>query len=250
MHSVAGTMSRVNTVTSLLKRFLSKDDGSRPGSAANTEKGLGTSASSASITDRRHPAQIGSMKITDQVIEEVDEQMTITSMRNNNIDTRPTAQSLFSKASDPIDVPGSIPPPSYGRFFSATVHENDPNLFPIGGVDDLLSSSAPTKLAPTSSSHQPNTASEFDPKNFEAQLSRKSESMEEHDSTAVDDDFEKLRQEREAARMAKQKEKLARSISAQQGIVNQMELHELITDALSNVQKSESGASSPTHEAA
>lgn len=251
MHSVAGTMSRVNTVTSLLKRFLSKDDGSRPGSAANAnaEKGLGTSASSASIAERRHPTQIGSMKITDQVIEEVDEQMTITSMRNNNIDPRPTAQSLFSKASDPIDVPGSIPPP-YGRFFSATVHENDPNLFPIGGVDDLLSSSAPTKLAPSSSSHQPNTLSEFDPKNFETQLSRKSGSIEEHDSTAVDDDFEKLRQEREASRLAKQKEKLARSISAQQGIVNQMELHELLTDALNNVQKSESGASSPTHEAA
>lgn len=251
MHSVAGTMSRVNTVTSLLKRFLSKDDGSRPGSAANAnaEKGLGTSASSASIAERRHPTQIGSMKITDQVIEEVDEQMTITSMRNNNIDPRPTAQSLFSKASDPIDVPGSIPPP-YGRFFSATVHENDPNLFPIGGVDDLLSTSAPTKLAPTSSSHQPNTLSEFDPKNFETQLSRKSGSIEEHDSTAVDDDFEKLRQEREASRLAKQKEKLARSISAQQGIVNQMELHELLTDALNNVQKSESGASSPTHEAA
>ncbi|CAG9807866.1 unnamed protein product [Chironomus riparius] len=248
MHSLAGTMSRVNTVTSLLKRFLSKDDGSRPGSATNTEKGLGTSASSASINERRHPTAIGSMKITDQVIEEVDEQMTITSMRNNNIDSRPTAQSIFSKASDPIDVPGSIPP-QYGRFFSATVHENNQNLFPIGGVDDLLSSSAPTKLVPTSS-HQPNTLSEFDPKNFESQLSRKSESMEEHDSTAVDDDFEKLRQEREAARMAKQKEKLARSISAQQGIVNQMELHELITDALNNVQKSESGASSPTHEAA
>ncbi|XP_070494088.1 bestrophin-4 isoform X2 [Chironomus tepperi] len=248
MHSVAGTMSRVNTVTSLLKRFLSKDDGSRPGSAANPEKGLGNSASSASITERRHPA--GSMrKITDQVIEEVDEQMTITSMRNNNVDPRPTAQSIFSKPSEPIDVPGSIPPP-YGRFFSATVHENDPSLFPIGGVDDLLSSSAPTKFATTSSSHQPNTLSEFDPKNFETQLSRKSESMEEHDSTAADDDFEKLRQEREAARLAKQKEKIARSISTQQGIVNQMELHELLTDALNNVQKSESGASSPTHEAA
>lgn len=240
-------MSRVNTVASLLKRFLSKDDSrqeSRPGSAA-AEKGLGTSASSASI---RHPAQIGSMKITDQVIEEVDEQMTITSMKNNNNgETRPTAQSIF-KPSEPIDVPGSIPPP-YGRFYSATVHDDDPSIFPIGGVDELLSSSAPQPSAkyPASSSHHQNTQSEFDPKNFDSQESRKSEDTEEHDS--VDDDFEKLRQEREAARIAKQKEKLARSISAQQGIVNQIELHELLTDALTNVQKSESGASSPTHEA-
>lgn len=251
MQSVAGTISRVNTVTSLLKKFLGKDENkggeSRPVSAVNAEKGMGTSASSASINEKRYPAQIGSMKITDQVIEEVDEQMTITSMKNNNNgEPRPTAQSIFSKPSDPIDVPGSIPP-HYGRFYSATVHD-DPSLFPPGGVDDLLSSSAPTNL-PVSSSHLPNTISEFDPKVFESQISTKTEDTEEHDSGPVDDDFEKLRQEREAGRIAKQKEKLARSISAQQGIVNQIELHELLTEALTNVQRSESGASSPTQEA-
>lgn len=141
MHSIAGTMNRVNTVTSLLKRFLSKDDNkndSRPGSAsnnANAEKGLGTSTSSASIAGRSFPAQIGSMKITDQVIEEVDEQMTITSMRNKE-EPRPTAQSLFTSplpSSDPVDVPGRVPP-SYSRFYSAQVHEDqdDLSLFPPG----------------------------------------------------------------------------------------------------------------------
>lgn len=255
MHSIAGTMSRVNTVTSLLKRFLSKEDSqSRPGTASSTnaaEKGLGTSASSASIAGRT-PAQIGSMKITDQVIEEVDEQMTITSMRNHE-DPRPTAQSLFTPpSSDPVDVPGRVPPP-YSRFYSAQIHE-DASLFPPGGIDDFLSASAPTGTGklPTSSSHQPNTMSEFDPKHFESQESNKTtvEETEELDSTVIDDDFEKLRQEREAARIARQKEKLARSISAQQGIVNQIELQDLLSEALANnPPKSESGNSSPTHEA-
>lgn len=101
---------------------------------------------------------------------------------------------------------------------------------------------------PVSSSHQQNTMSEFDPKQFESQESRKSEeTIEELDSTAnVDDDFERLRQEREAARVARQKEKIARSISAQQGVVNQIELQDLLTEALANNPRSESGNSSPT----
>jgi hypothetical protein len=227
MHSLAGTMNRVNTVTSLLKRFLSKDDNkgdSRPGSAANSgaEKGLGTSASSASMAGKQYPAQIGSMKITDQVIEEVDEQMTITSMRNKD-DPRPTAQSLFpppsaapSGSSAPIDVPGTVNHPHhYGRFYSAQVHEDDNAMFP---PDDVLSSSVPIGKPFASSSHQPNLLADFDPKPLETQESQKDEdNIEEADSVKPDDEFERLRQQREADRLARQKEKIARSISAQQG---------------------------------
>lgn len=259
MQTVAGTMSRVSTVTSLLKRFLSKDDSknvdSRPVSGGyNPEAGmrLGTSASSASIAGK-FPANIGSMKISDQVIEEVDEQMTITSLRNKE-DPRPTAQSIFASIpppSDPVDVPGRVPP--YHRFHSAQVHEDENNaLFPPGGVDDLLSSSAPsgkTGKIPASSSHQPDTNSEFNPKQFGSQESQKSVNPEELDNTPlVGDDFEKLRQEREASRVAKQKEKMAKSISTQQGIVNQIELQELLTDAL-NKPPQVSGNSSPTLDA-
>lgn len=260
MHSIAGTMSRVATVSSLLKRFLSKDDKveSRPVSGLhNPETGmrLGTSASSASIAGgAKYPTQIGSMKISDQVIEEVDEQMTITSMRNKE-DPRPTAQSLFSQVpipSDPVDVPGRVPPP-YERFVSAQVHgmEEHSSLFPLGGIDDLLSSSAPagTRL-PTSSSHVPEAMQQFDPKRFGSQESEKSAPEEEIDATAMPpDDFERLRQEREAARIARQKEKMARSISTQQGLVNQIELQELLSEALTNNPRTTSGHSSPTAEA-
>lgn len=258
MQTLAGTMSRVNTVTSLLKRFLSKDDGkgvdSRPVSASlNPEAGirLGTSASSASIAGK-FLSNIGSTKIADQVIEEVDEQLTITSMRNRD-DPRPTAQSIFSQTppqSDPVDVPGRVPPPAYHRFISAQVHGEDAALFPAGGVEDLLSTSAPvgSKL-PTSSSHLPETMTRLDPKQFGSQESDdKSLMAEEIDASVEGDEFEKLRQEREAARTARQKEKMARSISAQQGLVNQIELQELLSEALTKPQ-STSGNSSPTQEA-
>lgn len=240
----------------MLKRFLSKDDSkhephSRPVSGIHSaESGvkLGTSESSASIAGK-FPANIGSMKIADQVIEEVDEQMTITSMRNKD-DNRPTAQSIFSQnvPSDPVDVPGRVPPPSYSRFHSVQVHGEDSALFPPGGVEDLLSSSAPAdNKMPTSSSHLPDTMPEFDPKQFGSQQSKGS-APEEIDSTAGDD-FERLRQEREAARTARQKEKMAASIATQQSMVNQIELQELLSEALMKPPESASGHSSPTLDA-
>lgn len=258
MQTLAGTMSRVNTVTSLLKRFLSKDDSknepnSRPVSGIHhAESGvkLGTSESSANIAGKSvFPANIGSMKISDQVIEEVDEQMTITSMRNKD-DIRPTAQSIFSQnvPSDPVDVPGRVPPPSYNRFHSVQVHGEDSSLFPPGGVDDLLSSSAPVdNKMPTSSSHLPDTMTQFDPKQFGSQQSKGS-ATEEIDATH-NDDFERLRQEREAARTARQKEKMAASIATQQSMVNQIELQELLSEALMKPPDSASGHSSPTLDA-
>jgi bestrophin, other len=258
MQTVAGQISRVNTVTSLLKRFLSKDDSkneSRPPSgnySGETGTRLGTSASSASIAGK-FPANIGSMKITDQVIEEVDEQMTITSLRNKD-DPRPTAQSLFQQSpspSDPVDVPGRVPP--YSRFHSAQVHGADENsaLFPPGGIDDLLSSSAPAGKMPISSIYLPETMPDFDPKKFGSQESEKSgANAEELDSTEVPnaDDFEKLRQEREAARVVRNMEKMAKSVATQQDFVNQIELQDLLTEALTKA-PSGSGETTPTTEA-
>jgi len=188
------------------------------------------------------------MKITDQVIEEVDEQMTITSLRNQQ-DIRPTAQSLFTHpaASDPVDVPGRVPPPAYNRFISAQVHDEDSALFPPGGVDALLLSSSAPAGRPMSSSHMPETMSEFDTKQFGSQETEKSLNIDELEtSEQPSDEFERLRQEREASRAARQKEKLARSISTQQGLVNQLELQEMLAEALSAQPPTESGESTPT----
>lgn len=260
MQSLAGTMTRVSTVTSMLKRFLSRDsDSSRPGSAINAEnppeelsekpKGkFNNSASSASIAGK-YPG-FGSMKIADQVIEEVDEQMTITSLRGQH-EVRPTAQSIFAQAplaaSDPVDVPGRVPPPSYMRVHSAVIHgidEAQSSLFPPGGVDGLLSTSAPTGRFTTSL--MPEAITALDPKTFGSQETTKSLNIEEIDSTPAipDDDFEKLRQNRELERQERQKQKLARSISTQQGLVNQIELQEMLLE-LKN--QTTSGNSTPTN---
>lgn len=146
-------MTRVNTVASALKRFLSRDSSnpetptleSTPSAAR-----LAGSASSASlgpsfIAGKDKPP--GSMRIADQVIEEVDEQLTITSMRGDT--HRPNVMDIFPsdgsapKQSAPVDVP-MTKIPSYVRTQSA-ISAGDPSLFPPGGIDALLSTSAPSR---------------------------------------------------------------------------------------------------------
>lgn len=145
-------ISRVNTVASALKRFLSRDS-SRPENlsleSTPSASRLAGSASSASlgpsyIAGKEKPP--GSMRIADQVIEEVDEQLTITSQRGDN--HRPSVMNLFPKdntASPSIDVP-MTKIPSYVRLQSNN-SGGEPTLFPPGGVDALLSASAPTRTS-------------------------------------------------------------------------------------------------------
>ncbi|XP_025989330.1 bestrophin-4 isoform X2 [Solenopsis invicta] len=103
------SLSRVASVTSVLKRLFSKDDRTDGGttSAAKTSGKMPSVGSTASLQIRPQGAG-GSMKIG--VIEEVDEQMTLTSLRQSN-DSRPHVQSIFAQGppppSDPVDVPGA-----------------------------------------------------------------------------------------------------------------------------------------------
>ncbi|GAB1863366.1 Bestrophin homolog [Camponotus japonicus] len=109
--NLGGSLTRINSVTSVLKRFFSKED--RPdGSTASGTKTpvkITNSCSAASLQLRPTAASGagGSMKIG--VIEEVDEQMTLTSLRQSN-DNRPHVQSIFAQGppppSKPVDVPG------------------------------------------------------------------------------------------------------------------------------------------------
>ncbi|EFN85882.1 Bestrophin-2 [Harpegnathos saltator] len=105
--NLGGSLTRINSVTSVLKRFFSRED--RPDGITMTDiKTPGKIPSSSSTisdvlvaVDRR-----GSMRIG--VIEEVDEQITLTSMKH---DSKPHVQSIFAQgpppASAPVDVPGS-----------------------------------------------------------------------------------------------------------------------------------------------
>uniref|UniRef100_A0A1Q3G0C8 Bestrophin homolog n=1 Tax=Culex tarsalis TaxID=7177 RepID=A0A1Q3G0C8_CULTA len=233
--SVAQQISRVNTVASALKRFFSKDEssggsvGSRP-TSATPEAQTGPfrfpgSASSSNLTGRLPDRAHGSIRITDQVIEEVDEQqMTITSMHGKSgVDTRPTAASLWEhgppKPSEPMDVPQ----PAYKRTQSAVAHGgqfDQSGIYPPGGVD--LSTSAPTtaggqferSFIPLNTSREDGHF--MDSK--ESQFMDKTGGAEDADGPDGDmseaDDFEKLRAARERERVERQKFKLARSVSA------------------------------------
>lgn len=195
LQSMVGTLSRVNTVASALKRFLSRD-GDKGSEGVEAPPPPHRSASSTSLV--RPPLPVGSMKITDQVIEEVDEQMTIQSIRP---DHRPTVQSIF-QPSDPIDMPNSGRHDNlYMRTISTGLPVAHQHVLPPGGVDALLSTSAP------SSSHMV-----VDTKSTEAPTTPTAQD-EELDYNVPVDEFELLKARREQERFEKQKATIARTIS-------------------------------------
>ncbi|CAD6993371.1 uncharacterized protein LOC101459408 isoform X2 [Ceratitis capitata] len=243
--SLSGTLSRVNTVASALKRFLSRDE--RPGSTTPVDdytqkQRFPGSDSSASLGGNYANKPPGSVRITDQVIEEVDEQTTITSHRANE-QPRPNVRDIFlqdlnnqsssaagggsAPRSEPMDIPPR--PTSYMR----TQSTYEPMLFPPGGVEALLSTSAPTNGSPRMVQTVPNspvadpssTKSLFDRQAMQEQGSRETvDDMEIKSTTdapgAVDegDDFDKLKAAREKERQQRQQQKLARTISTAPGV--------------------------------
>lgn len=167
------------------------------------------------------------MKITDQVIEEGDEQMTITSMGKQIL--RPTAQSIFETGPPPPPTaPVDIPIPSsqaYMRTQSAVGHVSNPphqSLFPEGGVESLLSTSAPPIYqikSGTTEDGPKNTAEDFNRSRLGSSGTNDSvpigtENVDNKDED--DDEFEKLRIAREKERLNRQMSKLSRSISSSQ----------------------------------
>ncbi|XP_034486625.1 bestrophin-4 isoform X2 [Drosophila innubila] len=263
--SVSGTLSRVNTVASALKRFLSRDD-SRPGSATPSDDPgkyrFPTSASSASLTGGTpgtgagvKPA--GSMRITQQVIEEVDEQATITSMRP--AEPRPNVMNIFAgqagqpqstplqptlptpstdpsaaqARSQPVDIPRRSP--KYER--AQSQYDPTSSLFPPGGVDALLSTSAPVDSPSIlSAATAPSSPVGDSSKSlYDQQKAASRETVENLDmktsndllaNTAaaaepvpdVGDDFEKLKAAREKEKLVRQQMNLARTISTAPGV--------------------------------
>ncbi|XP_019887650.1 bestrophin-4 isoform X2 [Ooceraea biroi] len=110
--NLGGSLTRINSVTSVLKRIFSRED--RPdGGNTSGSKLSGKIPSSSSAASLQMRPSGGSMRIG--VIEEVDEQMTLTSLRHAN-ETKPHVQSIFPQGapppSHPVDIPGA---PSHKR---------------------------------------------------------------------------------------------------------------------------------------
>ncbi|XP_058828042.1 bestrophin-4-like isoform X2 [Topomyia yanbarensis] len=223
--SVAQTITRVNTVASALKRFFSRDDGasaSRPQSATpESQSGpfkFPGSVSSSNLTGRLPDRAQGSIRITDQVIEEVDEQqMTITSIQGKN-DARPMAASLWEQGPLKPSAPVDVPQPAYKRTHSAVSHGEYAGtaLYPPGGVETLLSASAPVG-GQFEGNFIPLNNPRYEPTLTDSKESQKTigDAMDggPDEDTSEADDFEKLRQVRERERSERQKYKLARSVS-------------------------------------
>lgn len=222
-------MRRVNTASSFFKRLLSRSDSQTQPSQATAENGpqLVVSGNSSKIPKSASNTSLAGSKvlpvpgrITDQVIEEVDEQLTITSMRQ---EIRPRADDLFNQgpiapttgpppASKPVDVPMrplGASSNAYNRGYSTVgqnLHDN------YGEKDEFVSCSAPTTR------FRPATPQGYDEYDQEARDGAEGNtSSGEADDKDKGDDFEKLRLARERERIERQRLNIARSISTTQG---------------------------------
>ncbi|XP_015514851.1 bestrophin-4 isoform X1 [Neodiprion pinetum] len=206
--NIGGSLTRVNSVTNVLRRLFSREDrpdGNKVNDDTRTPGKIPNSNSTASLQQSRF-AGGGSMRIG--VIEEVDEQMTMTSMRP---ETRPHVQSIFPQGapppSAPMNVPGTVSPMN-GR---------------NGG--EILSTSAPAAAIrlPSAPRTQRSTQSARSSAAFESApgfemgpvIDIDNISMSSTSTMNSDDEFLKLKTEREKQRREKAVLKLARSISAQ-----------------------------------
>ncbi|XP_031617127.1 bestrophin-4 isoform X2 [Contarinia nasturtii] len=231
IQSTVGSVPRVNTVTNVLRRFFSRED---PRTPITPEGSLPTptlnqSSSSVSLAGPKYPhIPQGTMRIADQVIEEVDEQLTIQSNRGH--EKRPTAQSLFASSNEklptrsaPIPVPvtsNSHHSNSYEYVQSVMQPEHQPYLFPNNAV---FSSSAPEEnmIHLQTPSIKVDKAVEFKDSIDEANKDATEEDVDctrkTPDLNTTEDDFEQLRLAREKERLERQKQKIARSVSQQTG---------------------------------
>ncbi|KAJ8679282.1 hypothetical protein QAD02_015069 [Eretmocerus hayati] len=202
--NIGGSLQRINSVTNVLKRIFSKED--RPdGGGTKTPARLQNSNSAASL---KIPGA-GSMRIG--VIEEVDEQMTMTSMRPEN---RPHVQSIFPQgpppASAPVDVPKSNSMSRNGDIFSASAPM--PGFSSSAGSesnsvgDDAMRYRGTRTQLSMPVQHHNFGASAFDRENNGSTRSSSS-------TSSLDDEFTKLKTEREKQRREKAIRKISRSLS-------------------------------------
>ncbi|XP_066603701.1 bestrophin-2-like isoform X1 [Prorops nasuta] len=213
--NLGGSLTRVNSVTSVLKRLFSKEDrpdGASSSSGTKTPARLANSSSAASLANR-FPGGGGSMRIG--VIEEVDEQMTMTSVRAEN---RPHVQSIFPQGppppSAPVDVPRSH---RNGQVFSASApvsaHRNVDPESTGNGQERRFSTTArqrSTQSARSSIAYDPVTSY----MGTSADDLGSPENSTNGSNSSSDDEFTKLKLEREKERRDRAMRILGRSGTA------------------------------------
>ncbi|KAL0271012.1 UNVERIFIED_CONTAM: hypothetical protein PYX00_008258 [Menopon gallinae] len=116
--SMAHSINRVGSIASMLKNIFTRENSTAtvPEKVGSQTINLGPNAGSGRIHSSQSAASLpkslgagGTLRITDQVIEEVDEQMTLTSMKRQSPD-RMNVRDIFTNSgrppqSNPVDVP-------------------------------------------------------------------------------------------------------------------------------------------------
>ncbi|CAD6207118.1 GSCOCG00010121001-RA-CDS [Cotesia congregata] len=219
--NIGESLPRVNSVTSVLKRLFSKED--RPdGNAGKTPGRIPNSGSSASLQNRMSgvPAAGGSTRMGFGAIEEVDEQMTIQSIRAG--EPRPHVQSIFASGAPPPSAPVDVP--SYKNrhhdllSVSAPVGGARPHhVRPQRSVNNSMG--LPIGGSPASDTPIDNPEGPIE-EHIQDNLSvRSSSSSQGSHFSNSDDDFNRLKSERIKQRRDKAMRKLVKSIgSSRQGI--------------------------------
>ncbi|XP_043253559.1 bestrophin-4-like isoform X1 [Colletes gigas] len=234
--NLGGSLTRVNSVTSVLKRLFSKED--RPDGGLNsgtkTPARLAASSSAASLQNRAVVGG-GSMRIG-VIKEEADEQMTLTSMKS---DKRPHVQSIFSPGPPPPSAPVAVPGSEHsrnGELFSISapvtggiLEEGSGN----GSVNDRRYVTGPraertTQSARSSIAYEP-AISYVGSVIADDLISTRSSSCA---SVNSDDEFTKLKTEREKQRRDRVVRRLARSSSGQNNLIGGQSRSPLDTEHL------------------
>ncbi|XP_053600025.1 bestrophin homolog 18-like isoform X2 [Plodia interpunctella] len=232
-------MSRVASVTSMLKRLFSKEE-QRQAAGQVASQPDGVSSSNPALN--KPTATSGSMKIANEVIEEVDEQATITSMRQRP-ENRPTAMSLFNQnhvnPSEPVNVPSRNSNHSNTRL-SSSAPTNWSRADDGSPAAASLSAGSSPSLAGARARLDSDVGAELSAAGSNTLLDEV-DGSEDPDA----DEFERLRCKREQDRHEKYLQKLmaARSVSAQQPtgsvelIDNDLLLEDLLAQSAASRQK-------------
>ncbi|XP_031839863.1 bestrophin-4 isoform X3 [Nomia melanderi] len=236
--NLGGSLTRVNSVTSVLKRLFSKED--RPDSGVSigtkTPGRLAGSSSSASLQNRAL-AGGGSMRIG-VIKEEADEQMTLTSMKS---DKRPHVQSIFSPGPPPPSAPVTVPGTEHtrnGEIFSTSAPVTGvlvgSNGDGTGSANDRpyvpgSRAERTTQSARSSVAYDPATSYGGSGLADDELISTRSSSC---TSVNSDDEFTKLKTEREKQRRDRVVRRLARSTSGHTNLLGAQSRSVLDTEHL------------------
>ncbi|XP_014605410.1 PREDICTED: bestrophin-4 isoform X2 [Polistes canadensis] len=216
--NLGGSLTRVNSVTSMLKRLFSNVD--RTDSSASGSKTPGripNSSSAVSLQPRVMGDTGGSARFG--VIEEVDEQMTMTSMRAEN---RPHVQTIFPQGPPPPSAPVDVPDVNQSRnrdvisnSAPATAYPPAPGTSGIG--HDFENGNPPIARRERSSISYEPSRSYQSTTTGDGIISPRSSICSANSSS--DDEFTKLKVERENQRREKAFRRLARSVSGHTSII-------------------------------